>query len=393
MQIIRRIGLSLLAVLVGISWGLWCEALEINVSLDNTTFSNSSSIKYVSAEGKQKVELVNGSLVDVNPAMTSDTTPSPYVTSASTYLDDLRRPWHAFHDAYVLDAYPWHTAQFTLTGWIKIDRGVGNETIVNYYKMAPHWDVATGAARAPKNWTFEGSNNNVDWITLDTQTNVSNWTVGVYKAYAFSNSTAYRYYRINITANNGDTNFLSIGQIEMMFPYPSDGPTATLLQVDLGSSQTMIANQFFLFPSQTVSSVTSIQARYRTCNTACDLNAVSWSSWLNATGLNGTTPDTANRLYYFLNTSSITFWKGQADFKLNSNGIDRQEIGRPIIGNFIGGGSVIANASDIRNGVTISTTLGNIVLPIPRNVKSGIGYGAGGIENSGTYKVPLMGGF
>jgi len=51
-------------------------------------------------------------------------------------------------------------------------------------------------------------------------------------------------------------------------------------------------------------------------------------------GLNGTTPDTDNRLYYFLNTPSITSWKAQSRFKLNSDAIKYQEIGRPILGNY-----------------------------------------------------------
>jgi hypothetical protein len=68
----------------------------------------------------------------------------------------------------------------------------------------------------PKSWTFEGSNNGSAWTVLDTQSNVTSWASGVKKEFPFTNTTGYTYYRINISANNGNTNFTSITEIEMM---------------------------------------------------------------------------------------------------------------------------------------------------------------------------------
>lgn len=72
--------------------------------------------------------------------------------------------------------------------------------------------------RNPKNWTFEGSNNGSSWTTLDTQTNIT-WSAGQTKTFNFSNSTAYLYYRLVVTANNGDT-YLSFTEFWI-------GPAAT----------------------------------------------------------------------------------------------------------------------------------------------------------------------
>lgn len=92
--------------------------------------------------------------------------------------------------------------------WLKQDFGVGNEkTIVKY--TLNNGGVANGVI---KDWTFEGSNNDTNWDILDTQTgqNPVNYTV-----YTFSNSTAYRYYRIVVTTiNSGDA--ATIWEMEMM---------------------------------------------------------------------------------------------------------------------------------------------------------------------------------
>ncbi|MNI72562.1 hypothetical protein D3C73_1285130 [compost metagenome] len=61
-------------------------------------------------------------------------------------------------------------------------------------------------ARDPKNWTLQGSNNGTNWTTLDTRTNEAFASRFLQKTYTFSNTTAYAYYRLNVSANNGDTN-------------------------------------------------------------------------------------------------------------------------------------------------------------------------------------------
>jgi hypothetical protein len=60
-------------------------------------------------------------------------------------------------------------------------------------------------ARDPKNWTLQGSNDTITWTTIDSRSNETFATRGLTKAYTCTNTTAYRYYRLNITSNNGDT--------------------------------------------------------------------------------------------------------------------------------------------------------------------------------------------
>ena len=66
------------------------------------------------------------------------------------------------------------------------------------------------ADEAPKNWTFEGSTNNSTWVVLHTVTNQTGWGDSEERTFTFTNSTAYTYFRLNISANNGNTSLLSV---------------------------------------------------------------------------------------------------------------------------------------------------------------------------------------
>lgn len=59
--------------------------------------------------------------------------------------------------------------------------------------------------RMPNTWTFEGSNDGTTFTTLDTRSGISFATLAS-QTFTFSNATTYLYYRINVTANNGDAN-------------------------------------------------------------------------------------------------------------------------------------------------------------------------------------------
>lgn len=61
--------------------------------------------------------------------------------------------------------------------------------------------------RDPKNWTLEGSNNDVDWVVLDQRTDQSFGSRFQTVKYTFPDRTPYKYYRLNITAVRGGTLF------------------------------------------------------------------------------------------------------------------------------------------------------------------------------------------
>ena len=148
------------------------------------------------------------------PTMTANNSPSPYVVSASTEFAADHAAWKAFDGKVsVLDAAannPW--AATVSTGWLKIDLGSGVTKQVQKYVLISR--QASMANQAPKNWTFEGSNNGSTWDILDTQTNQENWGDCEPRVFTFENNTPYRYYRINVSANNGSPN-LAIYELQI----------------------------------------------------------------------------------------------------------------------------------------------------------------------------------
>jgi hypothetical protein len=145
---------------------------------------------------------------DLTPAMTGPSTPSGSASSSSN--DSTGPAWEAFDD---IDggASRWITSSGHTTGWLQYTFNTG--TIVNYITLIS----SDTTARCPTAWTIRGSTDNfatVDDI-LDTQTSITDWVLGVVKTFDFVNTTAYTSYRINITANNGDASYVSIGAMEL----------------------------------------------------------------------------------------------------------------------------------------------------------------------------------
>jgi hypothetical protein len=87
------------------------------------------------------------------------------------------------------------------TGWIQYDFGAGNAQVVKRYTIS----VADVLERDPKSWTFMGSQDGSTWATLNSQSNQAFRLRMAMNTYNIGNTTAYRYYRLNITANNGAT--------------------------------------------------------------------------------------------------------------------------------------------------------------------------------------------
>jgi hypothetical protein len=100
-----------------------------------------------------------------------------------------------------------------------IDNNVSSKYLINPYRadmyMQLKYDIAQrldaytltsgddAPDRDPKNWTFAGSNDATQWVTLDTQTGQAFSERKQTKRYEFTNANKYIYYRISITSNNG----------------------------------------------------------------------------------------------------------------------------------------------------------------------------------------------
>jgi glucose/arabinose dehydrogenase len=89
---------------------------------------------------------------------------------------------------------------FSPTGWVtlKLEKPAA---VVNYaLTSANDFD-----GRDPKSWNLQGSTDGTNWTTLDTQTGQTFPQRFQSRQFPFTNTTAYLYYRLNITANGGES--------------------------------------------------------------------------------------------------------------------------------------------------------------------------------------------
>lgn len=162
------------------------------------------------------------------PAMTSATAPSG-VASESGYVTD-RVAWKSFNHTNADYADGWLAG--VMTGWLQYQFPAAH-TVTRYAVTSRN--EADPNVMDPKTWTFEGSNDGAAWTPLDAQTNVTDWaaTPNVRKVFDLANTTAYAYYRLDITASNGT--YVGVGEMEMMEDAGAPPPPATYVPRSIGS--------------------------------------------------------------------------------------------------------------------------------------------------------------
>lgn len=87
--------------------------------------------------------------------------------------------------------------------------------------------------RNPSAWTFEASQEGTAWSVLDTQSNVTWPMVGETKVFELDNEDPFTYYRLNITANSGESQYVSVNELAL---------TAKVAAISDGSSVLLEAN-------------------------------------------------------------------------------------------------------------------------------------------------------
>ena len=96
------------------------------------------------------------------------------------------------------------------TGWIQYK--FPYKIRIAKYEIYPQINLLN---RAPKTWTFEGSDDGTNWEVLDTQNFIVGWASNVAKEFTIRNPKEKQYYRLNISANSGDPTYLSLNELGM----------------------------------------------------------------------------------------------------------------------------------------------------------------------------------
>lgn len=81
--------------------------------------------------------------------------------------------------------------------------------------------------RDPQQWTLSGSQDGQHWTALDTQNGQSFEERQQTKSYKLSNTTAYLYYRMDITQNHGDP-IMQLAEVQLIQEVGSNPPPPTM---------------------------------------------------------------------------------------------------------------------------------------------------------------------
>ena len=150
-------------------------------------------------EGTSSNQSINNG-IRLGNAITSLRAYSMYATQGTNYTS-IVPSGATFQEAITNGAISGSNDDFLYSGGSVLDIYVDlvDAAVATAVKFGPQGDVGSNVVyNTPSSLTIYGSNDASSWTTLDTNTGISsgNFTAGSFTTFSFSNSTAYRYYRI-----------------------------------------------------------------------------------------------------------------------------------------------------------------------------------------------------
>lgn len=141
-------------------------------------------------QAMMRMKRFGGYSANLIPTMTSNSAPSG-VASASAEFSASFAAWKAMDK---VTSSRWSGS--APTQWLKYDFGSGNAKKIIQYSIGIY------GGDYPTAWTFEGSNDDSAWTTIDTRSTItfSNPETKTYNMDHFTNLVTYRYYLLNVTA-------------------------------------------------------------------------------------------------------------------------------------------------------------------------------------------------
>ena len=153
------------------------------------------------------------------PLMTSATSPTGHIVTESSVYSTTAPGWKAFDGIATSDSpNSWYSSSVAPPHWVSREFPVA--TKVSQYRIAPRPNTSYINAQSPNSWELQGSNNGTDWTTLDSQSGITGWSLGVYKSFEITTPDNYKHYRLYITrvGSSGTGSTLSVGEIQLIQP-------------------------------------------------------------------------------------------------------------------------------------------------------------------------------
>jgi hypothetical protein len=185
--------------------------------------------------------------------MTSNSTPSG-VCSASSEYNGTYAAWKAADDVIVGDN-TWRSASGPPQWW---QYQAASATTINQYTLRSR---PGNYLWTPTSWNLCGSNNGTDWTTLDTR-RTGSFTSDDKQTFNFSNTTAYSYYRLNVTGSNGSS-YVAIGEIELIGSTKTSQAVVNADGLIIGGDTTATGDIVLKFTGETVFNEQSADVDFR----------------------------------------------------------------------------------------------------------------------------------
>lgn len=211
------------------------------------------------------------------------------------------------------------------------DLGSGVAKVVGSYAIRTR---ATYVGEAPKDWLFQGSNNNTDWTTLHTVTDETSWGSNERRTYTPTSSGAYRYYRLWLTATNGSGDF-AINEFEAYATYAKSSAFDNSNSTYWGSLQTSgsisgagcIGYDFGVGVTKAITGFTIKQhAANQAINSVKVQRSDNGSDWTDVATV-AITADTSLQTKSFTNTTAARYWRLLANAETASGSWEVEEVG------------------------------------------------------------------
>ncbi|MBP0020215.1 MAG: discoidin domain-containing protein [Cyanobacteria bacterium SBLK] len=200
--------------------------IDENFKVDLTDVQDGYTLRYIAADNKfiavspvignssgasyapiQKIKVVPGDLISYFAGISEILQQSPLIppqTEDSAQI--LKGQWH-------LNRYPWHAFDrdsSSFWNYYSVDTNdailgfdFGASTTVGGYSVQIHARVNG----FPTDWTFDGSNDSLNWTTLQTVAGEANWNDYESKFFGLAAPVEYRYFRLKFTDSEPKNTF------------------------------------------------------------------------------------------------------------------------------------------------------------------------------------------
>lgn len=139
--------------------------------------------------------LMLGGTTNILPIMSAVNVPAPYEVGNSKADINAYKMFRGSKDETV-------TVSDLDYGYIGLDLGPGNSAVLdNYYLIASSKNAVTDAMFTQ--WDMRGSNDEINWVTLDSRDNERGWAGSETRFFETNNKTAFRYYQIKFSGGGG----------------------------------------------------------------------------------------------------------------------------------------------------------------------------------------------